>query len=282
MAKRVRTATAVEVDVITASRRRCCVCVYLFNREDVRNGQLAHLNRNPADARFDNLVYLCLEHHDDYDTKRSQSKGLLPEEVRRYRDQLYAKYKTGIFGKHPVVELAPLAELSQYKVLQKKFDDKLGFLSKPWRYPLWQVANEPQLFAYKSGNRCDGICLIERIDLPDERIVIVCIQPAGNPGNSITNNVEFICFQVCARFDISAERLVWLEHYDYDKRKEWTRVTFRRTPPLYLFEEPEWTPMTPTMWRDLRLRPKRKPENWRGHYGSKITKLFPWPTEAIL
>jgi hypothetical protein len=80
-----------ETEVLLASGRRCCLCVFLSNRDDVRKGQLAHLNRNATDTRFENLVWLCLEHHDEYDGRTSQLKGLSPGEVRAYRDRLYAQ-----------------------------------------------------------------------------------------------------------------------------------------------------------------------------------------------
>ncbi len=141
--------------------------------------------------------------------------------------------------------------------MRTRFSKDLEFTRKPWRYPLWQVANEPELFAYKAGNRADGVCLVERIDLPDGRIVISCIAVTGNPGNSITNCVEELCFQVCERFEIPAEKLVWLEHYDYDDDAEWNMVEFKRMPPDRPFEDPTWIRMTPEMWRDLRLRTKK-------------------------
>ena len=34
-------------------------------------------------------MYLCLDHHDYYDSKTSQSKGLTANEVKAYRDDLY-------------------------------------------------------------------------------------------------------------------------------------------------------------------------------------------------
>jgi len=276
MGKRMPSGKSVEKDVVTASRRRCCLCVFLLGQDNVCNGQIVHLNRDPSDSRFENLVFLCLEHHDQYDTRRSQSKGFLPLEVQEYRDRLYARYPAAT--KTPsepfAVELEPLAETSQYERLRKRFDRELHVTSAPWRYPLWQVANEPEFFAYKSGNRCDGVCLVERIDLPDGRIVIACIETAGNPGNSITNNVEMLCFQVCERFDIPAERLVWLEHYDYDEDAEWSMVTFQRRPPEHPFEDPRWTTMNPEIWRGLKLKPRKPLEKWRGHFRSKLRSFF--------
>jgi hypothetical protein len=278
----------VEKDVLTASRRRCCLCVFLDDRDEVRKGQIAHLNRDPSNSRFENLVWLCLEHHDDYDGRTSQSKGLTLDEVREYRDRLYARYdpeaKQRILNNTEYTEAAeaPSAPASEYEVLRKAFPEKLGFLSAPWRYPLWQVANQPDFFAYKAGNRADGVCLIERINLPDGRIVIACIQTEGNPGNSITNCVEYLCFQVCERFEIPAAQLVWLEHYDYYEREGWSKVVFGQMPPARPFANPEWIQMTPELWRDLRLKPKRKLTRSYGNYNSKLTKLFRWDIEALL
>jgi hypothetical protein len=280
---------SVEKDVLVASRRRCCLCVYLKARDEVQKGQIAHLNGDPSNWQFDNLVYLCLEHHDEYDGKTSQSKGLTQEEVREYRSRLYTLYRDqNELGERvsqdfpDVAELSPLPESSQYERLRNQPESNLGFITRPWRYPLWQTANESEFFAYKAGNGADGVCLIERIDLPDGRIVIVAIETTGNPGNSITNCVEELCFQVCARFDIPAENLVWLEHYDYYDDNEWNMVTFGRRPPDGPFEDPKWIKMTPHLWRDLRLKPKKKLPHWRGDFYSKVTKLFHWPTEALL
>lgn len=280
---------SVETDVLLASGRRCCLCVFLNNRDEVRKGQLAHLNHDASDARFENLVWLCLEHHDEYDGRTSQSKGLKPEEVRAYRDRLYARRDPKGTPRKPddaeagdAVQLPPLPETSEYEVLKRHFAHDLGFTADSWRYPLWQVANKPDLFAYKAGNRADGVCLIERIDLPDERIVVACIEVAGNPGNSITNCVEELCFQVCARFEIPAARLVWLEHYDYDEDSEWNIVTFAQIPPRGPFANPKWIRMTPELWQTLRLKPKKRLTQWHGQYHSKLAKLFDWPTRALL
>lgn len=55
----------------------------------MQKGQIAHLDQNNENADEDNLVFLCLDHHDEYDGKTSQSKGLKENEVRHYRDELY-------------------------------------------------------------------------------------------------------------------------------------------------------------------------------------------------
>jgi hypothetical protein len=59
-------------------------------------------------------------------------------------------------------------------------------------------------------------------------------------------------------------------------------VDFKRMPPDRPFEDPTWTPMTSEMWRELRLKPKKRLEHLHGSFESKITKLFHWPSEAIL
>ncbi|MCX6926179.1 MAG: hypothetical protein NT154_23675 [Verrucomicrobia bacterium] len=79
----------VETQVLTASQRKCCLCYYLTGNRLHRKGQLAHLNHDRSDSNFDNLAYLCLEHHDELDSRPSQSKGFTTEEVRTYRDRLY-------------------------------------------------------------------------------------------------------------------------------------------------------------------------------------------------
>src|SRR5438105_14395103 len=120
MSDRRRTPKSVEMSVLVAARRRCCLCVFLHDRDEVRRGQIAHLNRDPSDFRFENLVWLCLEHHDEYDSRTSQSKGLTRDEVEAYRQRLYARHprstrkalKESRVGDSP--ELQPLPPLSEY------------------------------------------------------------------------------------------------------------------------------------------------------------------------
>ncbi|MBZ0148963.1 MAG: hypothetical protein K8F62_15675, partial [Pseudorhodoplanes sp.] len=60
-----------------------------LNRDDqIKKGQIAHLDQNRDNNDLRNLVYLCLEHHDEYDSRTSQSKGLTRTEIERYRDEL--------------------------------------------------------------------------------------------------------------------------------------------------------------------------------------------------
>jgi hypothetical protein len=293
MAKRISIPQTIQDRVLIASARRCCICLFLRDQDEVRKGQIAHLNHDANDTRFENLVWLCFEHHDEYDSTTRQSKGLTLGEVREYRDHLYEMKELVAARRRVEAELSKTADVefefederlrNQYERLRRSCDD-LSYLDEPWRYPLWQVGNKPDYFAYKAGNRCDGICLIERIDLPDGRIVIACIQTAGNPGNSITNCAEELCFQICERFGLPANRIVWLQHYDNDyyDEEEWMMVKFAQLPPEAPFGEPSWIKMTPELWKGLWLKPKRKLTQSYGNYDSKITKLFHWESESLL
>jgi hypothetical protein len=78
----------VVAEVLETSKRRCCICVALRHDLSEKKGQIAHLDRAPSNNDPDNLAFLCLEHHDQYDSRPSQSKGFIPEEVKRYRATL--------------------------------------------------------------------------------------------------------------------------------------------------------------------------------------------------
>jgi hypothetical protein len=89
-----------EMQVLTSSRRRCCICFGLFRDVQVKAGQIAHLDRDSTNAALDNLAFLCFEHHDRYDSKTSQSKNFSIAEVKAYRDELYR-------GVLPLLEKSP-------------------------------------------------------------------------------------------------------------------------------------------------------------------------------
>ena len=80
---------AVETEVLVASRRRCCLCFGLKSDLGEKRGQLAHLDHDRDNNTEGNLAYLCLEHHDRYDSRTSQSKNYTIGEVKRYRKELY-------------------------------------------------------------------------------------------------------------------------------------------------------------------------------------------------
>src|ERR1700730_2072034 len=75
--------------ILTQSRRRCCLCFWLDGKDEVQRGQIAHIDQDNENPDEDNLVFLCLDHHDQYDGQTSQSKGLKSEEARHWRSELY-------------------------------------------------------------------------------------------------------------------------------------------------------------------------------------------------
>src|SRR5262245_21093604 len=127
MGRRKHIPKAIETEVLHASRRRCCLCVFLKDRDEVQKGQIAHLNHDPSDNSYDNLVWLCLDHHCEYDSKTSQSKGFTIEEVRRYRNRLYTQNDPEATLKvlPEVIELPPLPPTSEYKLLRTSTPDEL-------------------------------------------------------------------------------------------------------------------------------------------------------------
>ncbi len=84
----------VEAKVLIESRRRCAFCFGLHGDLAEKKGQIAHVDHDCSKSEIDDLAWLCLEHHDAYDSKSSQSKGLTPAELRIYRDDLYKVLKT--------------------------------------------------------------------------------------------------------------------------------------------------------------------------------------------
>jgi hypothetical protein len=166
----------------------------------------------------------------------------------------------------------------QYEGVREEYGESFALKRRPWKAHRPEIGDPPQFFAYQAQNGCDGVCLIECIAIPDGRIVVACIEMAGNPGNSVTNCQEALAFQVCEQFEIPPERLVWLEHYDYYfEPPEWTMVTFARRPPNGPFEDPKSERMTTAMWNGLRLRPRNKLEQnafLPGRFESKLERLF--------
>jgi hypothetical protein len=79
--------------LLARSRRRCCLCYGLDGDLSEKQGQIAHLDGDRSNNDPDNLAFLCLNHHDRYDSRTSQSKGLTMEEVKRYRGELYEVVK---------------------------------------------------------------------------------------------------------------------------------------------------------------------------------------------
>lgn len=92
--KRIKVHKDTQADILQAnSLRRCALCFdYKFDF-NFKKGQIAHIDHNRSNNKPSNLVFLCLEHHDEYDSSTSQSKGWTQEELKRSKKNLDAFIK---------------------------------------------------------------------------------------------------------------------------------------------------------------------------------------------
>ena len=86
--KRKRTAKRTETSILISCRKRCCLCWSWDHDDSQKDGQIDHIDRDPSNASKDNLVYLCLKHHNQYVARQSQARDMTPDKVRRARDEL--------------------------------------------------------------------------------------------------------------------------------------------------------------------------------------------------
>lgn len=121
---------AVETAILCKSGRVCCLC-WGFERDAGRKpGQIAHLDKDRSNNSESNLCWLCLAHHDEFDGRTSQSKGLTRAEVVVYREQVYAEVAAGNF---------PRAYTGDRAVLEVEITNE-SFVSYLGRHDLdWQV-----------------------------------------------------------------------------------------------------------------------------------------------
>ena len=80
--------------VLLKCRRRCCLCVGLDGDGAIKRGQIAHIDHDRTNPKEENLAFLCLSHHDEYDSTPRQSKKLTEGEVREYRDRLHRQIES--------------------------------------------------------------------------------------------------------------------------------------------------------------------------------------------
>lgn len=66
------------------------MCFHLDGDDRQKQGQIAHIDNDSSNSSLGNLAFLCSDHHDALDSKRSQQKGLTAGEVKYAREQLHA------------------------------------------------------------------------------------------------------------------------------------------------------------------------------------------------
>jgi hypothetical protein len=86
--RRVPLPPSVELEVVLRTRRRCPFCFGLQGDTRIQQGQIAHLDQDNTNVAQANLMFMCLTHHDQYDTKTRQSKGLSQAEAEAYQAEL--------------------------------------------------------------------------------------------------------------------------------------------------------------------------------------------------
>ncbi|ECZ6324423.1 hypothetical protein C5G84_02150 [Salmonella enterica] len=83
----------VQANIMEKSAARCAICYGTRMNTDavypVPGFQLAHIDRNAANSAENNLALLCIPCHSMYDSTFRQAKNYRPENIRRWRDQLY-------------------------------------------------------------------------------------------------------------------------------------------------------------------------------------------------
>jgi hypothetical protein len=93
---RKRPVAEVEAEILFESRRRCALCYGLYADLDQKRGQIAHIDRDRSNSVKNNLCFLCLPHHDEYDSSTSQSKRFTSTELLQYKDLLYERLSRGV------------------------------------------------------------------------------------------------------------------------------------------------------------------------------------------
>lgn len=162
MSKRKALPSEVVADVLATSRRRCCICFALANDATEKRGQIAHLDRDASNDAPENLVYMCLDHHDQYDSRTSQSKGFTVAELKRYQAQL-TRY---------IAQSLPKSDLHVARAL-------LASLDRPaFRTPFQQESSLPRfreaiaetIASINTGKTPAGEQLPSKHDLHDDAI----------------------------------------------------------------------------------------------------------------
>lgn len=85
---RVKVPKDIEAALLLGCRRRCAICFGISRDSGVKRGQIAHLDRDSSNSGLENLAFLCLDHHDQYDSIPSQSKRFTKTEVKVFKAEL--------------------------------------------------------------------------------------------------------------------------------------------------------------------------------------------------
>lgn len=124
--RRIPIPDSVRLEVLKKCRRRCCMCYGLDNDLGRKDGQIAHLDRDPSNIDPENLVFLCSTCHPVYDKKSNRVLGFTPGEVRYYRDRLFTALGLDIVEVSFVIR----AGRSQYNAYKEVINKAHSILSE--------------------------------------------------------------------------------------------------------------------------------------------------------
>jgi hypothetical protein len=130
----------------------------------LRKGQIAHLDRDRTNNAADNLAWMCLSHHDQYDIQASQAKGITLGEVKVARLRLYEAIALGEHweGGKPLDKA--IAEIMEFlgdtnkrpalgpEMLRFLLHDKIGDLAEWWFRRGFSRGHKESYKAYSTQN----------------------------------------------------------------------------------------------------------------------------------
>lgn len=136
--QRIRNESA-DAIVLIASRRRCCLCFALANDATRKMGQLAHIDRDRTKSTAANLAFLCLDHHEEYDSKPSTTKRLTPRELLKYKSELEEAVANGSIPSQSNTvtnglrwALIEIAEESAWYEIERVDEEEYSYFSWSW------------------------------------------------------------------------------------------------------------------------------------------------------
>lgn len=137
--------------VLIACRRRCALCFGLEGRAGVRNGQIAHVDRDNQNNKFENLVWLCLRHHEYYDRQPLQSRQVDERELIAHRSELW-EYLKALPMAWVDADRKPRRQAPQRVLSLDVYDRKVGIYRAVYELIRIAVQNAtvelPELFAF--------------------------------------------------------------------------------------------------------------------------------------
>jgi hypothetical protein len=141
----------VQTKILVDSARRCALCFGLDGDLEQKRGQIAHADGDASNAEESNLVFLCIDHHDQYDSRTSQSKGITKLELLEYKSRLIAAIEAGLLGRS--VSAPSVTETGEHRrdrILIEPFWGVIGLFWARFRLMMYGMAQSIQLRV--SGN----------------------------------------------------------------------------------------------------------------------------------